>query len=115
VLKTYPNHEDVQAWKAKAETIQGKVDPNAPSAEWKTNFAHWRDYGYEAGWRHYHIAKMAAQDEDWSLTRSHASEAVRQLGYALDRMAEWPDEVKSWVTAAKAEMDSLLATAQSKR
>jgi hypothetical protein len=115
VLKTYPNHEEVKAWQEKAQMIQGKVDPNAPSADWKTNFAHWRDYAYEAGWRHFHIAKMAAQDEDWAQVRSHASEAVRQLGYAVDRMGEWPDDVKQWIISAKEETEAVYEKAKSKK
>jgi len=115
VLKTYPNHADVKKWKEKAETIQKKIDPNAASADWKSNFGHFRDFGYEAGWRHYHIAKMAAKDQDWGLAHSHASESVTQLGRAESRMAAWDADVQEWVTSAKSEMEKLDAEAVAKR
>lgn len=108
VLQTYPNHEEVQQWMEKAKTIAAKVDPNAPSADFKSNFAHWKDYSYEAGWRHYHVAKMALADEDKALARSHASEGLKQLTRSLDRMADWPEEVQNWVRSAKAELETLV-------
>ena len=107
VLKTFPNHEDVQKWQEKAKAIAAKVDPNAPSADFKSNFAHWKDYAYEAGWRHYHVAKMALADDDKALARSHASEGVKQLTRAVDRMVEWPEDVRAWVTSAKAELEGM--------
>jgi hypothetical protein len=109
VLRDYPAHADVQAWKQKAETIAAKVDPNAPSAGFKTNFAHWSDYGYEAGWRSYHIAKMAVEDGDGALAKSHARESATQLGRAADRMADWPADIQEWVRSARAEMETLAA------
>lgn len=114
VLKEYPNHADVKAWKAKAEQIQSKIDPNAPPADFKGDYAHWKDYSYEAGWRSYHIAKMAAAAQDWSVVKMHASEAVTQLGRSADRMATWPEDVKAWVTSARAESEKMLADAKSK-
>lgn len=115
VLKTYPNHEDVKAWRDKAIEIQKKIDPNAPSSEFKSNFAEWRDYSYEAGWRSYHIAKMAAADEDWALARSHALEAGKQFGRTVERMGAWPTEVQEFVRSAQSEMQSLEEEAALKR
>ena len=114
VLKSYPNHRDVIAWRDKALDIQKKIDPNAPSAEFKGNFLEWRDYSYEAGWRSYHIAKMAADDLDWSLARIHADEVVTQFSRTIDRMTQWPEDVQSWVRNSKAEMETLSGTAREK-
>jgi hypothetical protein len=115
VLKEYPNHEDLKKWKAKAEDIAKKIDPNAVPADWKSNFAHWKDYSYEAGWRSYHIAKMAAAADDWGLARSHADEAVTQLTRTVARMEQWPADVQAWVNASKAEMEKLAAEARTKK
>jgi hypothetical protein len=38
VLKTYPNHEGMKGYKAKAETVQKKVDPNCLEAPPKDDF-----------------------------------------------------------------------------
>lgn len=115
VLREYPNHAEVKAWKERAESIAGKIDPNAPPADFRGDFAHWKDYSYEAGWRSYHVAKMAAEAQDWSVTLMHAKEAVTQLGRSVDRMAAWPADVQAWVTSAKAEMEKLAEEAGGKR
>ena len=115
VLQRYPNHAEVQAWKAKAEMIGKKLDPNASPADFKGNFSHWKDYSYEAAWRSYHIAKMAAADEDWTTCKGHASEAVTQFGRSLTRMELWPDDVKHWIKTSHAEMEALSALADKRR
>ena len=115
VLKDFPNHGDVKRWKEKAEEVGRKIDPNAAPADFKGNFAHWKDYSYEAGWRSYHVAKMAAAAEDWSVANTHAKEAVTQLGRSVTRMAEWPEDVRNWVTSAKSEMEKLQEQASKKR
>src|SRR6266478_2030765 len=86
---------DVIYWQTKFAAL--KFDPNAPSADFKSNFAQWRDYSYEAGWRSYHIAKMAAEDEDWALARTHALEVDTQFKRTIDRMGAWPADVQAWV------------------
>jgi hypothetical protein len=109
LLRTYPGHEDVMGWRDHAREIEKKIDPNAPSADFKSNFAQWRDYSYESGWRFYHLAGMAAADDDRSLALSYAREGIKQLERTVERMAEWPAEVQEWVTAALAELRSLEA------
>lgn len=111
VLETFPNHEDVKKWRQNAIEIEKKIDPNAPLADFKSNFAQWRDFSYEAGWRSYHIAKMAAVDEDWALARSHAREADTQFTRTLERMALWPEDVQVWVRSALTEMQAMVADA----
>ena len=36
------------------------ADPNAPGADFKGNFAHGKDFSYEAGFKHTNRAKIAA-------------------------------------------------------
>ena len=115
VLKTYPNHEDVKKWRDHALDIQKKIDPNAAAADFKSNFAQWRDFSYESGWRFYHLAKMAADAEDWLWAHSHAADAGKQLARALDRMAEWPADVQEWVKSAQTEMAALEEKAAKKK
>jgi len=114
LLETYPNHKDVQAWRDNALEIQKKIDPNALSSDFKSNFAQWRDYSYEAGWRSYHIAKMAVDDEDWALARTHAREADQQFSRTVERMGQWPADVQEWVRTALTEMQKLAEDAAAK-
>ncbi len=115
VLKTYPNHREVKKWMDFAREIEGKIDPNAAPADFTSGFGQWRDYSYEAGWRFYHLAKMAAASSDWAAAHSHASDACQHLGRTLERMAEWPADVQSWVKTSHAEMQLLQEEAAKKK
>jgi hypothetical protein len=115
VLTRYPQHAEVQAWKAKAEAISKKINQYPEPGEFKGNFAQWKDYSYEAGWRSYNMAKMAAAAEEWGTCKMHTNEAVTQLGRSLTRMAAWPADVQAWITASHAEMEKLDAEAAKKR
>jgi hypothetical protein len=115
VLKEYPNHADVKAWSENAKRIQGKLSASPPPGDFKGDFAHWKDYSYEAGWRSYHVAKMAAAEQDWSVAGEHAKEVVTQFGRSVDRMATWPADVQSFIRSAKDEMTALREQATQKR
>jgi hypothetical protein len=115
VLKTYANHAEAKAWADKAKTIEGKIDPNAAPADFKGDFAHWKDYSYEAGWRSYHMAKMAADSQSWGVALDHAKEVLTQFGRSKDRMAGWPADVQQFITAAIPEMEKLKEQAAAKR
>lgn len=115
VLKTYPNHADIKKWMDNAKDIEKKIDPNAPSAEFKSSFAQWKAFAYEAGWRFYHLAKMAAAAEDWTWAYSHAADAEKQLARALERMADWPTETQEWIKSAYAEVQRLEEVAAKKK
>ena len=115
VLKEYPNHADVKAWLENAKKIEGKISASPPPGDFKGDFAHWKDYSYEAGWRSYHIAKMAAAEQNWPIAGEHAKEVVTQFGRSVDRMANWPEDVKAFVASAKGEMEKLKEEAVSRR
>lgn len=115
VIKEYPNHADAKSWMENAKRIQGKLSPNPAPADFKGDFAHWKDYSYEAGWRSYYIAKMAAAEQNWSVAAEHAKEVVTQFGRSVDRMAAWPEDVKQFITTAKAEMEKLKEEAVARR
>lgn len=115
VLKEYPAHADVKAWLENAKKIQGKISPNPEPADWKGDFLHWKDYSYEAGWRSYYIAKMAAAEQNWSMAVMHAKEVITQFGRSIDRMTNWPADVQSFIRSAKAEMEKLLEEAEKRK
>jgi hypothetical protein len=115
VLKEYPNHADVKAWLENAKRVESKISANPAPADFKGDFAHWKDYSYEAGWRSYHVAKMAAAAQDWSVAGEHAKEVVTQFGRSVDRMGTWPEDVKQFITSAKGEMEKLREESMSRR
>jgi len=107
-LKEYPNHADVKAWVDNAKKIQGKLSPNPEPADFKGDFAHWKDYSYEAGWRSYHVAKMAFAEQNWQVASIHAKEVITQFIRSIESMANWPADVQTFVKSSKAEMEKLL-------
>lgn len=115
VLKTYPNHGDMKKTMDSARDIEKKIDPNAAPGDFTSSFGQWRDYSYEAGWRFYHLSRMAAAAGDWVWAHSYASDAVQHLGRTLDRMAAWPPDVQSWLKASHAEMQLLQQEAAKKK
>ena len=117
VLGRYPNHAEVKTWLENAKKIEGKITPNAAHADFKADFAHWKDYSYEAGWRSYHVAKMAADVQDFSTADQHAREVITQFGRSLERMGpqNWPADVQQFVKTARSEMERLHEEGLAKR
>jgi hypothetical protein len=107
VLRSFPNHADVAAWRDEAAAAAEALDPAALPADFRPDFAHWTNHAYEDGWRAYHLAKMAAADQDVRVCLVHAREAVTQLTRAAARMAGWPVDVRQFVMLALPEMAKL--------
>lgn len=114
VLKTYANHSEVKAWSENAKKIQGKLSPNPAPEDFKADFAHWKDYSYEAGWRSYYIAKMAFDAQKYDMAKQHASETITQFTRSQDRMTNWPADVQQFIKTSKDEMEKLLETIKMK-
>jgi hypothetical protein len=108
LLKEYPNHDGLKQWQQYARDIETKIDPNAPSADFKSSFAYWKDFSYESAWRFCHLALMSEQDDDLTMARSYASDAEKNLNRAVDRMTDWPDDIKVWVNKSLSDMQRIL-------
>jgi hypothetical protein len=107
-LATYPNHEDLKKWKEKAVSIQGKINPNAEWARFKSDF-HWDNGPFEHGWVEFNWAKLAAQNGEWDVVYEQARSAHNHLGeYGAQKdMRAWSDDVKKWVTDSDTEAQNI--------
>ena len=114
VLKTYPNHADVKAWKDKALKIQGKCNPDSRPEGWKTDFAYMNDNAHEMAWRHSNIVRMAHAASDMDKTVGFGRDAMQALERCKDRMPKWPADVQKWVAETTAATEKLIADAKSK-
>jgi hypothetical protein len=114
LLKEFPNHEDIKGWKSKAESIQKKCSDTAPAEDVKTSFQYWKDHSYESSWRFSNLARMFAAQDEWAKAKSFANDALTHFGRLADRSAQWPDDIKAWITKAKADTEALYKQAQSK-
>src|ERR1043166_631440 len=50
---------------------------------------------------------MAAAEQNWPVALDHSREVVTQFGRSVDRMANWPADVKTFGTSAKPGMGKL--------
>jgi hypothetical protein len=110
VLKTYPNHEDVKKWKAKATTIQGKINPKADWSGAKPGFG-WdiNNSPLIHGWVEYHWMKWAQAAGEKRTAYEQAQSATNHLGdYGAKKFYKgWPDDLKAWVDKALEEADAV--------
>ena len=114
-LKTYPNHKDLQAWRAKAEEIHGKCDPKAKSENFKPDFP-WGNNYYWQGWASIHRARQAKELGDWQTVFEEARN-VRGRWYNCEREAKnkWPEDVKNFFLEGYEQAQELQAEASKKR
>ena len=108
LLKTFSNHDDVKKWKEKAASIQGKINPKAEWARFKTDF-HWDDNSFMHGWVEYNWSKLATSKSEWDIVYEQARAAHNHLGEygAQKNMKGWPADIQKWITDADAECDKM--------
>jgi len=111
LLKTYPKHNDIQAWLAEAKKIQAKVNPESMPVGWRGDFEAWGQNSYEMAWRAAPIARMAMAIEDYTQAASFGRDAVTYLNQAKERMANWSADAKKFVETTLPEMEQLVEKA----
>ncbi len=114
-LKTYANHKDLLAWKAKAEEVKGKIDPKAKSESFKPDFP-WGDNYYWQGWASINHARMAKEAGDWQTVFVQARN-VRGRWYHCTSKAEkaWSDDVKKFFQEGYEQASELQSEANKKK
>jgi hypothetical protein len=116
LLKKYPKHEEILKWKAHFEEVQSKINPDANRG---ANFGPecpWDESNFAQLWVNFHWAKMAAGQKDWSTALSCLQNVEQNYGIMLapDRMKDYPEDLRKWVTDSKPEADKLYATVKAK-
>jgi hypothetical protein len=109
LAKKYPNDEDFEKWKARAEDIKAKIDPDADRREQFKPGCLWAEVNYREAFVNYNYAKTAIDQKDWETAQDGLREADRNLQILQariskgDRVAAWPDGAAQWVKDASAE------------
>ena len=118
VLKDYPNHADVLAWKAKANGIDAKIDPKY-NKDWKPGFP-WKQEGFRKGWAELHMLRYlrannapGLSEPDWKKVY-FAARRVHSGWDGIHDTHEWPEEARKLVEAGRAEAERLKAEAHPK-
>jgi hypothetical protein len=101
LVKKYPNHADLKKWKARADEIQSKIDPNAERrmVSWKKGFL-WDQDTYAQPQVNVPRGKFAEEHNDLETAYGCYSLAASKLDYLVqhpDMMQDYPDDAKAWV------------------
>ncbi|HTS94795.1 MAG TPA: hypothetical protein VLX09_16605 [Stellaceae bacterium] len=110
LIKKYPNDAELKKWKARADEIKAKIDPDADRrAEFKPGCL-WNEGNYKEAYVNVNYAKTAIDKQDWAAAKDGLNYAERNLGFLRDRIknndrvAAWPPGAADWVTQASAEV-----------
>lgn len=120
LIQKYPNYQDLKTWKTHAESIKGKIDPNANRGESFKPGSLWNELNYKEAYVNYNYAKTAIDKKDWAAAHDGLSYASRNLGFLVDRVKKndrvnaWPDGAAKWVEDTSADVAKLDAQVKTK-
>lgn len=109
--KTYPNHEQLTAWRERALAVQKMIDPNASRTDGFDGRCVWHEHSYREAWVGYHCGKLAEQEGDSAFAADCYRTALQKVGYLAgrldsnERVADWPPSVPVWIRETKAELE----------
>jgi hypothetical protein len=120
LIHKYPNHQDLKAWKAHAEAVKTKIDPNANRGEGFKPGSLWNEGNYKEAYVNYNYARVALDKKDWAAAHDGLNYAERNLGFLRDRIKKedrvgaWPDGAAKWVLDTSAEVAKMDAQVKAK-
>ena len=120
LIKKYPNHEDLKKWKARADEIKSKIDPDANRQEQFKPGCLWAEGNYKEAFVNVNYAKVAIDHQDWAPAHDGLNYADRNLGFLRqrikdnDRVNAWPPGAADWVTASSADVAKMTDLVKSK-
>ena len=104
--KKFPKHQEIAKWKARAEEVEAKINPNADRRQNFTPDCPWDEANFAQLWVNLHWAKVAFDAKDYSTARSCMQNVMQnyQIMLAPDRMKNYPEE---YVVDSKPGADTL--------
>ena len=112
LLKTYPNHDELKAWRERALAVQKRIDPNASRNDGFDSRCVWHEHSYREAWVGYHCGKLAEQEGDSAFAADCYRTARQKLGYltgrldSSERVGDWPPSVPLWIRETSAELEN---------
>ncbi len=111
LIKKYPQHDGLKAWKKQVADTIAKIDPNASRSEsWKPGCP-WDEANFGQAWVNWRHLHMQLDEND----REHAYSLLLNVKQNFDlllkpgRMDDYPPELRKWVTDTAPEADKLYA------
>jgi hypothetical protein len=110
LIQKYPNDQDLKDWKAHAEDIKGKIDPNANRSDSFKDGCLWGERNYQEAYVNYNYAKLAIQQQNWDAAKDGLNYAQQNFTILQeriknnDRVSAWPPGAADWVTTTAPEL-----------
>jgi len=116
LLKKYPKHEELIKFKAHADDIHSKIDQNAPRGASFNPGCPWDEANFAQLWVNFHYAQTLIAKNDYNTAYSMLQNVRQNYDIMLkpDRMKEYPEDLRKWVTDNKAEADKMYALCKDK-
>ena len=116
LIKKYPKHEELPKWKARAEEIDKKINPNAQRSIGFNAGLPWEESNYAQLWVNWHYAKMLLDAKDYEQAHLMLTNVMQNYDIMLkpDRMKDYPDDLRKWVVDSKPEADKMMALSKEK-
>jgi hypothetical protein len=116
LAKKYPNHQEIAKWKARAQQIDAKLDPNAMRSATFTPECPWDEANFAQLWVNLHWAKFAYDAKDYNTAYSDMQNVMQNYKIMLvpDRMKSYPEDLRSYVIDSKPDADKLYQAVKEK-
>lgn len=109
LVKKYPQHKEIAQWKARAEEVEAKINPNADRRANFTPECPWDEPNFAQLWVNLHWAKVAFDAKDYNTARSCLQNVMQNYAIMLqpDRMKHYPQDLRKYVEDSRPEADKL--------
>jgi hypothetical protein len=116
LIKKYPKHEEILKWKAHADEVQAKIDPNANRSTYFNPGCPWEESNFAQLWVNLHWAQAAVKLNDYNTALSCLQNVMQNYDIMLkpDRMKDYPEDLRKWVVDNKPEADKLYKQVKAK-
>jgi len=112
----YPKHEELKKWKAHVDDVVSKIDPNAPRGTYFKVGMPWEESNFAQLWVNFHYAQTLIAANDYEQAYSMLTNVMQNYDIMLkpDRMKDYPEDLRKWVTDNKPEADRMMALCKEK-
>lgn len=117
LLKKYPKHAELLAWKEKVEAVDKKIDPNASRGGPFNPGCPWDESNYAQLWVNWHYAKKLIEANDYNMARGMLSNVMQNYEIMMrpERMKNYPDDLRKWVEDSRTEGEAMMAACKAKQ
>jgi len=114
--KKYPKHQEIAKWKARAEEVDSKINPNADRRTAFGPECPWDESNFAQLWVNLHWAKVAYDAKDYTTALSDMQNVMQNYAIMLapDRMKDYPEDLRKYVVDSKPEADKLYKAVKEK-